>query len=187
MTRRGVAATVLAVGAVAAASTATAEIIASEPEGFLVRHVTTVDLPPDAAYRTMTAEIHRWWNPAHSWSGDANNLRIDARAGGCWCETWTVDGKAQSVQHMQVTAARPGALFRASGGLGPLQQLAVAGSQSWTFEPSAPTSTTVTIEYAVSGWTPDGLEGWAGPVDFVIGEQVGRYTRLINTGSADSE
>ena len=78
-------------------------------------------------------------------------------------------------------------LLRASGGLGPLQQLGVAGSQSWMFDAASDGRSTVTVEYAVSGWTPDGLEQWAGPVDFVIGEQVQRYTRLINTGSPDIE
>ena len=180
--------TLLATGVVASCLSlqSQAEVLASDARGFLVRHTTTVDLPSDAAYRTMT-EIHRWWNPEHSWSGNAGNLRIDAQAGGCWCEIWSVGGQTHSVQHMQITAARPGSLLRASGGLGPLQQLGVAGSQSWMFDAASDGRSTVTVEYAVSGWTPDGLEQWAGPVDFVIGEQVQRYTRLINTGSPDIE
>lgn len=167
------------------AGPAAAEVVARSSSGFLVRHQVMVDLPPLQAYRTLT-DLHRWWNPAHTWSGDAAHLRLEARVGGCWCERWIENGQTVDIEHMRIRAARPGALLRATGGLGPLQELSVSGTLSWTLEAGDAGQSIVTMEYTVSGWTPDGLDAWAEPVDFVLGEQSQRYARLINTGHADA-
>jgi hypothetical protein len=68
-----------------AASPAFAAVQASAADGFVVRHEAVV--PGDRAHAFAEA-IHpeRWWNDAHTWSGSAANLSLDARAGGCWCE-----------------------------------------------------------------------------------------------------
>ncbi|HEX7915316.1 MAG TPA: hypothetical protein VF497_06160, partial [Rudaea sp.] len=72
---------------------------------------------PDRAYAAITG-VARWWDSNHTYSGNASNLSLDARAGGCWCEQLADGG---SVQHMTVLTAMPGRMLRLSGGLGPLQ------------------------------------------------------------------
>src|SRR4051812_41820336 len=79
----------------------------------------TVKAAPAQAYAHVVDVAH-WWSSDHTYSGDAKNLHLDARAGGCWCEKWP----GGSVQHMSVLLAMPGKQLRLSGGLGPLQSAA---------------------------------------------------------------
>ena len=55
--------------------------------------------------------------------------------------------------------------------LGPLQELGVTGSWTWQIAASGQGST-VTMTYAVGGYTPGGLDKLADAVDQVLAEQV---------------
>src|SRR3712207_5341230 len=79
------------------ASPASAEVVSSHPTGFHVRHKVTVAAAPPAAFANFAA-IGRWWNPDHSYSGKASALSLDAKSGGCFCETLPTGG----VEHMRV-------------------------------------------------------------------------------------
>ena len=105
---------------------ASAEVKRSDADGFVVEHVVSVTAAPGAVWR-MLGTPAAWWDAAHSWSGDAANLSIDTRAGGCFCERLAGGG---SVEHARVVHAAPGSLLRMVGALGPLQAEAVQGVDS---------------------------------------------------------
>jgi hypothetical protein len=162
---------VLAIAAVITASgVSRAEVVESGPAGFTVRHVVTVGVPPAEAYRRLVA-VGEWWAKEHTYSGDARNLTLDARAGGCFCEKLADQG---SVMHGQVVLAQPGKALRLVGGLGPLQQLGVAAALTWSLTPT-PGGTAVEMIYAVGGYRPGGMDALAGIVDQVLGAQARRY------------
>ena len=63
--------------------------------GFSIRHVVEVAAPPARVWDALI-QPGRWWDPAHTWSGEARNLRIEPRPGGCFCEDLPDGG----VRHM---------------------------------------------------------------------------------------
>ncbi len=68
-----------------------------------------------------------------------------------------------------------------TGGLGPLGLLGVDGNMTWEFF-DADNGTTVRFSYAVGGYRPGGLDEFAGPVDYVIGEALQRMKAYAETG-----
>jgi len=159
---------------------ARAEVSDQSDAGFEIRHVANLDAP-QARVRAAVLDVGRWWNGAHSYSGDARNLTIDP-VGGCFCEK-LADGQ---VRHMTVVYSDPGAL-RLSGALGPLQATGTSGHLIFRFEKAAdPAKTLLTVTYDVGGYAKGGLaQTWAKPVDFVLGEQVARLKRYVETGKPD--
>lgn len=160
----------MALALAAMAPLAHAEVVTSAPGGFIVKQVMSVPVAPDVAYRKFV-DIGGWWTPEHTFSGDARNLTIRARPDGCWCEKLPDGG---FVRHMAVIYAAPGKTLRFSGGLGPLQEMAVSGAMQIAFEADGP-STNVTMTYAVGGYSPNGLGPIAPLVDGVLGQQMLRY------------
>lgn len=158
-----------------------AEVVKAESDGFVVRIEIQVAGQPGDIYAAMTERVAEWWHPAHTYSGQADNLYIEAQAQGCFCETLPGGG---SVQHMLVVFAAPGRLLRMQGGLGPLQGLAVTGSLSWHLH-AMDEGTRLELTYNVAGYLPDGLDAWARPVESVLQDQVSRLKRLVETGSAE--
>lgn len=148
-----------------------AEVTTVSDQGFTSEHELNIAADPDRVYAALTAEIHLWWDAAHSYSGKAENFYLEARAQGCFCEKLPSGG---SVRHMQVVFARPGKLLRLSGGLGPLQAMGVAGSMSFVLIAQGE-GTRLMYRYEVGGYTAAGLTALAGPVDQV---QLGQLNRL---------
>ena len=105
------------------------EVLDSATDGFSLRHSVEITADADDVYRTLTRGVGDWWHPDHTFTGDSGNLRMEARGGGCFCEKL---GKGGEVTHLTVVHAEPGKLLRMSGGLGPLQPLAVSGSMAFT-------------------------------------------------------
>ena len=151
-----------------------ADVVDSSPNGFGTKVTVTVNAPAARAYAALT-KIGSWWNKDHTWSGDSANLSLEARAGGCFCEKLPGGG---SVQHMAVIFADPGKMLRLSGGLGPLQDLAVAGVMTFAFS-EANGMTTITVTYKISGYMAGGLNALARPVDAVVTEQVMRLKTYV--------
>ena len=148
-----------------------AEIVSSAPDGFTVKTVVVSPLAPAAAFKRFT-KIGDWWSPDHSYSRDPKkNFRMDAKAGGCWCETVPGGG---SVQHMRVLYVDPGKEIRLGGGLGPLQSMAVSAVLDVMFEP-ADKGTKVTATYSVGGYMPSMADKIPGPVDGVLTESMQRF------------
>lgn len=157
-----------------------AEILKAEPGGFVIRIEAQLADQPDAVYGALTERVAEWWHAAHTYSGQADNLYIEAQAQGCFCEALPGGG---SVQHMLVVFAAPGRMLRMQGGLGPLQSLAVTGSLSWHLHANDE-GTRLELVYNVAGYLPDGLDAWAKPVESVLIDQVTRLKQLIETGTA---
>ena len=149
-----------------------AEVAVKGPTGFVVQQRVDVPVSPQRAYDAFT-RIGDWWSGAHSFSGDAKNITLDVRPGGCWCEALPQGG---FVKHMELVHAAPGTRLVFSGGLGPLQSMGVAGAMTITFAPGASAnSTRVTLRYDVGGRDDKGFADIAGPVDAVLAEQMTRY------------
>lgn len=165
------------------APSARADITSATPSSFVIEAETEIAAPPERVWRALT-RIDRWWSSAHTHSGDASNLRLDARAGGCWCERW---GNGQSVEHARVVMVmeREGVrTLRVIGGLGPLQAMGVTGVLTFTVAP-LPNGAKVTMTYRVTGDPSLNLNAVAEPVNNVLMEQIGRLTRYSASGTPD--
>lgn len=159
---------------------ARAEVASSSPTAFLVHAEAHLSATPDQAWRALVRP-DRWWNPLHTYSGDARNLRLDPRAGGCWCERW---GRGQ-VEHARVVMAfeRDGVrTLRMIGGLGPLQELGPSAVMTYRISPDGD-GAKVDLTYRVAGDAGLGLDHLAPLVDQVLMEQLGRLGRYLETGS----
>ncbi len=156
---------------------AQAKVASQSSAGFQSSHELEVPIDPAAAYRAFV-EVGRWWSDAHTFSGAAKNLSLDAKAGGCWCETLPNGG---SVRHMVIVHANPGTMLVFNGGLGPLQFMGVAGSMQVTFR-AKDSGTQVSITYSVGGYNSAGFQEIAKAVDAVLSEQVKRYGNFAATG-----
>jgi len=167
----------LAAALMAVAAAASAEVVDVGDNGFAVRDSATVAADADRAWAALV-DVGKWWDPAHTYSGEAANLSLDPKPQGCWCER--VAGKP-AVVHMTVLFAQPGKLLRLSGGLGPLQAMAVTGTMTWTLAPAG-NGTAVELSYVVGGYNRGGFKDLAPGVDAVLRAQFDRYVRFVNTG-----
>ncbi len=164
------------------ATAALAAVTTAGPGGFLVTHEVVVERTPVEAWSALV-DVGSWWHEDHTWSGNAANLTLDPRPGGCFCEAMPNDG---GVRHMAVEHVAPGELLRMTGGLGPLQALPVQGVLTWTLAPEGE-GTRVTMTYTVGGWAPGGgLDQWASPVDQVLGLQIVRYAEAVVRATGES-
>ena len=151
---------------------AQAEVLSAAAGGFQLKHQVTSPLTPEAAYQRFLA-IGKWWSDAHTYSGRAAGLSIDARPGGCWCEQLASGG---ALRHMTAIYLDPGKALRFEGGLGPLQPMGASGVMTIAFKPAAAgQGTTVSLVYNVSGYAAEGLAGIAPAVDQVLAEQLARF------------
>lgn len=173
--------TMAAVLLFAASAPAAAEVQTASPGAFVLRAETVLAAPAAQTWRAVP-HIEQWWSPAHTYSGDASNLRLDLRAGGCWCERW---GRGQSVEHGRVLLVmeRDGVrTMRVLGALGPLQEMGVSGVLTLTVAPEG-NSTKLSMTYRVSGDPGLNLEHLAPLVDQVLMEQFARLARFAQTGA----
>jgi len=150
------------------------------PNGFTVLVTTHIAAPADKVFAALITPAH-WWNSEHTFSGDAGNLVLDAKAGGCWCEQLPDGG---SVLHLTVVYVAPGKVLRLRGALGPLQGSAVDGAMTWTLKASGD-GTDLSLTYALWGRYKRGSKQWSQGVDGVLTDQVARLKRLIETGSPE--
>ena len=147
---------------------AAADVIDRAAAGFTVKTTVAVAAPPQRVYRDLL-NPGSWWDKEHTYSGDAKNLTLAASPGGCFCETYG----GGAVEHGRVVNVSPNTLLRMSAALGPLQELATAGTLTWTIEPAKQGSgTMVTMTYAVAGYAPGGLDKLADIVNTVLSRQV---------------
>jgi uncharacterized protein YndB with AHSA1/START domain len=154
---------------------AAAEVTSVASTGFEVRETVHVAAAPDKAYAALLLPA-RWWGSDHTFSRNADNLKLDARAGGCWCETLPDGGSAE---HLRVVFAAPGKALRLRGALGPLQGMGVEGAMTWSLKASG-TGTDISVSYAVGGFAKDGFDDLSKGVDHVLGEQIERLKKLID-------
>ncbi|HEU4654488.1 MAG TPA: hypothetical protein VFS47_10905 [Steroidobacteraceae bacterium] len=158
-----------------------AEILSAGPSGFNIRHTAELPAAVPTAVWTVLLDPSRWWDSEHTYSGDARNLTLEPHVGGCFCEKL---GLYAGVEHLRVVHIQPGKMLRLSGALGPLQQFGISGSLTWQIEPLA-NGSRLTLTYNAGGFADRPMADWAPQVDEMLGAQVQRLTRLINTGSPD--
>ena len=149
---------------------AQAAVIQSSPDGAVIEHRFTIAAAPAQAWNALV-HPESWWPSDHTWSGDRANLRLEARAGGCFCENW---GEA-SAEHARVVMAQPGSLLRMRGALGPLQDMAVTAVLTIQLKATASGGTEATVTYRLSGDASHKLDGFVPIVDQVIGQQFGAF------------
>ncbi len=163
------------------AAPSSAEVLDSAANGFTVKHSLTVNASRAETYAAAVNQFSSWWHPDHSISGIADNLYIDAKPHGCFCEKLGTDG---GVIHMSVTFVNPQTMLRFTGGLGPLGLMGLNGNLTWEFK-DTDEGTLVIWQYAVGGYLDGGLDQLAAAVDGVLLEQVTRLKALIETGQPE--
>ncbi len=153
---------------------AQAKVTASSDNHFIVENEVTVSLDTQASYRLL-GKPSRWWNSEHTWSGNAKNMSLQLKAGGCFCETWN----GNSVMHAQVILAQPGNVLRLQGAFGPLQDMAVSAVLTYTLT-KAEAGTKVQMVYRVSGNASHNLSSLSPIVDKVLGEQLEGFRKTAS-------
>src|SRR4051794_32420897 len=153
----------LAAFALLAASPAAAEVVSASSNGFEVRQVVNLVVPPPIAYSSF-ADIGAWWNPEHTYSGKSSNIALTLVPGGCFCERFPTGG---GIEHMRVTYVDPGKHLILIGALGPLLYEATTGVmdvQVKTFAGGAQ----LILDYRVAGFARGGAEKLAPAVDEML-------------------
>ena len=159
-----------------AAGPALADTSNVTPNAFTVTFRGEVNAAPAALYSAI-GQVGKWWDPRHSYSGKGENLSIDLRAGGCWCEQW--DGG--SVEHARVIYAARDKAVRVEGGFGPLQAMAVTAVLTYAIA-TVEGKTMLSMTYQVRG--ADGnLDKMAPVVDKVMGENFQRLVEYVGKAS----
>ncbi|MDB5463594.1 MAG: polyketide cyclase/dehydrase-family protein [Phenylobacterium sp.] len=168
----------LALAAAMLGGAAHAEVTDKSAAGFEVTEKATIAAPAAKVWDALMRP-DRWWSSQHSWSGDAKNLYFDPS--GCFCERL----KRGAVRHMTIVYNDGATTLRLNGGLGPMQLTGASGNLGITLKP-ANQNTELTMTYDVGGYAKGGLaETLAAPVDMVLGEQVARLKKYLETGRPD--
>jgi uncharacterized protein YndB with AHSA1/START domain len=163
-----------------AAAPAAAAVEESSPGGFILRNQAVVAASPSETW-AMLGRVGQWWNKDHTYSGDAANMRLDLRAGGCFCErvaAWKGATGVGEVEHGRVLTALPGALLVLDAPLGPLQTQALVGRLTWTLR-AVDGGTEVTQGFAAGGYARGGADKLAPIVDKVLAEQLEGLKRRL--------
>ncbi|HUD90193.1 SRPBCC family protein [Sphingobium sp.] len=157
-------------------------VTGTSEQGFATESSIEVAASGEAVY-ALLAEPGRWWSDSHTYSGDSANMTIDARGGGCFCETIpSKDGAAGSVEHGRIIYAAPGRQLRLSGALGPLQVEGVTGTLDFTIAPFGK-GVKVKMTYVVGGYVRAGPATIAPLVDKVLGEQLAGLKRAAESAA----
>lgn len=154
---------------------ARSEVLSVASNGFEVRESVHIAAAADKVYAALLVPS-RWWSSIHTYSGNAANLTLDGRAGGCWCENIPEGGG--TVEHMRVVFLMPGQVLRLRGPLGPLQGMGVDGALTFTLKSSA-NGTDMTLNYVAGGYSKDGFDGLSKAIDRVLGQQMESLRKLF--------
>ena len=160
--------------ALLASMPASAAVVQSGPNGFVVRHSVNLVIPPEQAYAAI-GELPRWWDKDHTYSGDSANLSMSLKAGGCFCERLEKGG---GIEHMHVTLVQPGERVVMTGALGPLLYEGVSGVMDLKIEKIAG-GAKVTMDYRAAGFANGNAATLAPLVDKVLAEQIRHYREYV--------
>ena len=166
--------------ALLAAAPARAEVKQSWAAGFRLENGATIDAPPEKVWAAL-GQVGKWWNGAHSYSGDSANMTMALTPGGCFCEALPKLGAGAGVQHGVVVMAMPSQTLRINAPLGPLQGEGVAAALTFTLKATADGGTEVVESFNVGGARPE-IVGYAAGIDGVVGEQLTRLKAFVETG-----
>lgn len=173
--------TVILLAALAGAGSApaAADVLESSADHYTLRQEAVSPLAPDALWERLI-EPASWWQSGHTWSGSADNLSLEATAGGLWTERW--DGNA--VTHGTVLAAMENRMLRLDAPFGPLQGMGVTVTWTITLTPDEETGgTRVVFDEIANGSSQSGLDQLALAVDRVKTEAI--RSLAATPGAAD--
>lgn len=178
------------------AAPALARVQEAGERGMVLRYVAHVPVGADEAWAVLVKPA-QWWDSEHTYSGDAANLSLDVRPGGCFCEVLPAKDAAKGpprggVEHMRVLYAEKGRALRLSGALGPLQADAAMATLTFQFKPDE-TGTQILVEYVVGGFfrgdaaklAPMFDAVLAGQVDRLVGKLGGSFAAAFKPGTLD--
>jgi hypothetical protein len=157
------------------ASSAAAEVIARTADSFTLRYEMGAEIDPSDIPGSLV-DVGRWWDSAHTYSGDAANITVDLTPGGCWCEKLADGAQFEHARVVSIAADR--IVFDAP--FGPLKGKATSAVLMVSWPPAA------------AGWTPTwvmtvegpGLGAMADDVDSVMGAGFQRWLRYLERGEA---
>ncbi len=152
-----------------------AEIVSRSENAFTLRFEDQTRLGPAGVARAFS-EVNLWWDPAHSYTGNAANLSLDLTPGGCWCEAMP-DGTR--FDHGRVLSEVYGEI-RLHAPFGPLRSMATRADLIVTW-PLVDGVVTPTWTFIVEG---PGVGALAEPVDGVIGGGFARWIAHMDTRAA---
>jgi hypothetical protein len=167
----------LAVAAALVGGVAQAAVVDATAGGFQVEQKVEIVAPAAKVWAAL-GNFGGWWDSQHSWSGHANNFRLDLAPGGYLIETLPHGG---GVRHLAVVMVKPGELAVLDGTLGPLMFSGTSGHLVWMLA-EKDGRTTMTQDYYVGGYFKGGLDQLAEPVDGVLSEQMIRLKAYVETG-----
>ena len=158
-------------------SPAFASVVESAPNGFAIEQTLIIKAPAEKVYAALI-QPSLWWNSQHTFSGNAKNLSLDAKAGGCFCETWP----GGSVEHSRIVFVMPDKVLRLRGVLGPFQAQGVDGALSFTLS-ADPGGTKLVLQNILGGFMKGGFGPWPERADGMLADQMGRLKNFIETGT----
>ncbi len=159
---------------------ANAAVVDTAENGFDIQQTVHIAASPAKVYATLIVPA-KWWNSQHTFSQNAANLSISARAGGCFCEKWAQG----SVEHAVVVDAEPGRVLRLRGALGPFQGSGVASALTFTLKATDGGGTDVMLDNSIGGYMKGGFGNWPTLADVMLAEQMARLKKYIETGSPE--
>ncbi|MBX3480398.1 MAG: SRPBCC domain-containing protein [Caulobacter sp.] len=160
-------------------SPVTAEVKSAGDGRLVLQNSAVIADTPDKVYAAL-GRIGQWWDPAHSYSGKAGAMTIELKPGACFCEALPDGG----VKHGEVVMVMPERTLRIMGAFGPLQATGATGALTFEMKPRLDGGTEVVQTYQVSGLDPAMTQAAPG-IDAVIGGQLARLKRYVETGKAD--
>lgn len=164
-----------ALAALGLAGAVRAEVVDKGPSHFRLKFTQQIAAPPSAVFKAL-GEIGRWWDGAHTYSGDAANMTMPLTASACFCETVANGG----VRHGVVEAVIPNQLLRVDAALGPLQDEGVSAALAFNLK-AKDGGTELVTTYNVGG-ARDFIVSIAPAVDGVLGGATKRLKSYVETG-----
>ena len=158
---------------------ANAAVVDTAQNGFDIEQTLHIAAPPAKVYAALIVPA-KWWNSEHTFSQNAANLSLSAKAGGCFCEKWAQG----SVQHAVVVDAEPGKVLRLRGALGPFQGSGVSSALTFSLK-AADGGTDVLLDNSIGGYMKGGFANWPTRADVMLAEQMARLKKFVETGSPD--
>ena len=159
-----------------AAGAASAEVTSRSDTGFSLSYERAV-AASDEAILAAIARPAAWWSDAHTYSGNASNISLDLRPGGCWCEALPGGG----VQHAEAVLVWPEQrMVRFDAPFGPLQSIGADAvlTMTWAEAADGP-ARTLKWSFVVTG---PGAGAMAEAIDGVMSEQFGRLAAHLSAG-----
>lgn len=154
-------------------SYARAEVVSRSADGFTLRFAVGAEAAPEDVV-TAVSELPRWWDPAHTYTGDAANLSLAFEVGGCWCER-LADGTI--FEHAVVTGILADRVTMIAA-LGPLHDKTTKAELTFGSEPEN-RGRLVTVDFVVEG---PGLGAMADGVNTVMDQAFDRLIHQIEYG-----